>query len=165
MANAAIRFFIGFLVRAGRGVTRVALGMRRDSQDGRLGVLFVAEVAIELFTGVWKVVSHVQLVLLRVEECGVIVTFREIALGRPRIQSLLCLVADRAGLLWLRGELRDVAFDTSLMAREFQTQFFVAVGRPNNALCQVLVARPFVARIAFQDARVIRPRHIDCPLM
>lgn len=57
----------------------------------------MAERAIEFLSRIRQRVSHVQFVLLRVEEGVVIVTLREIALRRPRDQTLLGVVADGAG--------------------------------------------------------------------
>lgn len=105
----------------------------------------MAEIAIELFTGARQIVSDVQFVLPGVKECIVVVALREVALRRPGIQTLFCLVANRAGLLWLRRKLGDVALDAGLVAGEFQPQLFVAIGGLNDAFRKVLAVWTFVA--------------------
>jgi hypothetical protein len=70
-------------------------------------------------------------------------------------------MTDRARLLRGPGELRDVAFDASLVTGEFQKKFPIAVGRPDDDLVQFRLGKILMARIAFQDARMVRSGNID----
>lgn len=55
-------------------------------------------------------------------------------------------MADGAGLLRLRRELLDVAFDAGLVSGEFQVQLFVAFGRRHYIFHQIAL---IMAGIAF----------------
>src|SRR5262245_65417893 len=106
----------------------VTFGMRADGHgQGLLGRL-MAEGAVHLFA-VGQFISDVQFVLLGVEKRVEVVAQREVALRRARVQSLLGVVADDAGLLRLRSKLNDVTFDAGFVARGFQTQLLVVIRR------------------------------------
>lgn len=158
VANLAIGFVGGFLLAACRRVTGVAFLMRWDGQDCGSGFLLVAEIARELLRRVRQVVSGVQFVLACVEEGVEIVPLWKVALRRSGDQALFGLVTDRAGLLWARCELRDVAFDAGFMTRKLEAELFVAIGRLDDFFGGV---RAFVTRITLQDPSVRRSRHVD----
>src|SRR5262245_8525251 len=156
----AVAFHLRLLVETARRVADVTFGMRADGYGQSLLGLLVAEDAFHFFA-VRQFISDVQSVLLGVEKRVEVVAHREVALRRARDQPLLGVVADDASLLGLRCELNDVAFDACFVARKFQTQLFVAVGGGDYVVCNLPVAGPFMARLAFQVAREIGVRDFD----
>jgi hypothetical protein len=165
VAALAVRFLTRFLISARGRVADIAYGMRWDSQERRFRVFLVAVSAVRLRVCIGKIVGDVQFVLLRIEESVEIISLREIALRRTSRQAIgnrsLRLVADRARLLRRRRELRDVAFEASLMTGEFQGEFLITLGGSDDYLIQLRAARTLVTRIAFQHARIVRSRNVD----
>ncbi len=123
----AVAFHLRLLVETARRVADVTFWVRADGHGQSLLGRLVAVGAVHLFA-VGQFISDVQSVLLGVEKRVEVVAQREVALRRARDQPLLGVVANDASLLRLRGELNDVTFDAGFVAREFQTQLFVAVG-------------------------------------
>ena len=100
--------------------------------------------------------------LFGVEEGIEVIAWREVALRRARLQGLILLVADRAGLQRFSGELRDVTFDAGLVRGELQAQLSIAIGRGHQASHRF--AR-VVAIVTLQFARLQRSRDLDHPRM
>src|SRR5262245_39509916 len=156
----AVAFHLRLLVETARRVADVTFGMRADGHGQSLLGLLVADGAFHLFA-VGQFISDVHSVLLGIEKRVEGVAQREVALRRARDQTLLGVVANDASLLRLRGELNDVTFNAGFMSREFQTQLSVAVGGRDYVVCNLPVAGPFVARLAFQVASEIGVRNFD----
>jgi len=147
----AVAFHLRLLVETPRRVADVTFGMRADGHGQSLLGRLVAVGAFHLFA-VGQFITDVQFVLFGVEKRVEVVALREVPLRRARDQPLLGVVADDTSLLRLRGELNDVTFDAGFMSWEFQTQLFVAVGGRDYVVCDLPVAGPLVARLAFQVA-------------
>ncbi len=118
MAGAAAGLEICLGVATGRGVTDVALRMRRNSERHLFGSRFVTVAAIQ-FPAVRQCVRiHVVRVLLAIKVSVVIMSRREITLWRARSKPLFLAVTDGAGLERTQSKLRDVALNAGLVPRK-----------------------------------------------
>ena len=158
MTNAAISLELRLCIGAVGRVANVTFRVRGNRECRLLRRWFMAGGAFQFLAVSQRVLVHMIQVLLAIEVSVEIFPRGKVTLRRTRSHRLFLTMTNGASLQRTLGELRDVAFDASLVSGEVHLQTLVVFVRCEQGLTG---NQPLVASVAFQLARLLRTRQLD----